>query len=164
MTVTSARKYDQGKKLFDWTKDLQNIPLLEEETFSTTIEDSNLVGNIYFSNYAKWLGRTIDLYFYKIIPEYYKKGNEEFVCLGCNIDYLGEAMPFDKIRVRMYLDGLYQYGMDLHFEFFLVEDSQIKRKLAYARYSAIWAKWENQSMRAINLPPGITGILYELRN
>ena len=161
----SVGKLDRGKKLFDLGKKLRGTILLNEEIFSTTIEDSNLVGNIYFSNYAKWLGRTNDLYFYKLIPEYYKGGDEEFICLSCDIDYLSEAMPFDKILVKMYLETLYQGGADFHFEFYLIENNQKRRKLAYARYNAAWMKWRNQSNHTVvNLPPGIIKRLKNLRD
>src|SRR5208283_1720289 len=46
--------------------------LLQTEIFQTTLEDSNLIGNIYFANYSKWLGRTADMFFYRLMPDAFK--------------------------------------------------------------------------------------------
>ncbi len=94
--------------------------LINEELFKTSLEESNLVGNIYFANYAKWLGKTRDLYFQKIAPNYFKGIGEEgeFLALNCDIDHLQEAMPFDLIVVRMYIDSVYENGFDLFFRIF----------------------------------------------
>ncbi len=36
----------------------------------TSLEDANIVGNIYFANYYAWQGRVRDRYFYGLIPEF----------------------------------------------------------------------------------------------
>ena len=148
---------DIGSKIFSSKDSIKNKHKLYEEVFPTSMENSNLIGNIYFANYAEWLGTVRDLYIYKIIPQYYvglgEKG--ELVCLNCDIDHLNEGMPFDRILVQMYLDTLYECGMDLHFEFFLLDGKNIKKKLAFAKHRAVWMKWQDQKPVIIKLPPEI---------
>ena len=78
------------------------------------------------------------------MPSFYTGLGEkgEIMCLTCDIDYLNEAMPFDKIFVYMYLETIYECGVDLRFEFFLLDKSVIKKKLAYAKHKVIWVKWD----------------------
>jgi len=139
--------------VLDWRAKLRGAPLLRNDVFSTTIEDSNLVGNIYFSNYPKWLGRVCDSYFYGIIPQYYKNGNGEFVCGNCQINFLGEAMPFDKILVKMYLSAVYECGVDINFEFYLIDNDYIRHKLAYAQFQAAWVTWSHSKGRMVTQLP-----------
>ena len=103
-----------------------------------------------------------DGYFYKIIPKYYtglgEKGDP--ICINCSIDHLNEAMPFDRILVVMYLSALYECGMDLHFEFFILEEGSIKKKLAYAKQKVVWMVNEKDSKSSVkNLPTEVIKVL-----
>ena len=46
-------------------------------------------------------------------------------------------MPFDQIEVVMALRGLYERGLELHFDFYKVEGGQ-SVKLATGQYQASW--------------------------
>lgn len=130
----------RGRKLFDYAS---NKLFIAEERFKTTLEDSNLVGNIYFANYPKWLGRVIDSYFYKLIPDYFSGIGQrgELLCLNCEIEHLREAMPFDNIVVCMYLERLFECGMDMYFEYYkLRDDKSLREKLSFAYASLVWVK------------------------
>ncbi|MCP4716512.1 MAG: hypothetical protein GY868_15435, partial [Deltaproteobacteria bacterium] len=80
-------------------------PTLLSQLMETSLEDANIVGNIYFANYYAWQGRVRDRYFYDLIPEYFRGTGEkgELICLSCRVDHLREAMPFDRVEVRMAL-------------------------------------------------------------
>ena len=132
-----------------------------EEVISTTLEDSNLLANIYFSNYAKWLGKIRDNYFCSFIPEYFKNSDsaKEMLCLDCKIDYLAEAMPFDKILVRMCVDRAYEFGLDLYFEYFLTKDLEIIRKLGYATQRVLFVAWEGGVPMPIRIPQEVMGLI-----
>src|SRR5439155_20290205 len=87
-----------------------NRALLREDVFETTLEESNLVGNIYFGNYYLFHGRTRDHFFREAAPDYYRGTGErgELRCVYCRIDHLREAMPFDRIAIRLSLDALHE--------------------------------------------------------
>jgi acyl-CoA thioesterase FadM len=148
------RKLALGEELINYTK--QKCELMEY-TFDTSLENSNLVGNVYFANYAKWLGVVGDLYFYKIMPNFYRGigANGEFICLNCEVDHLTEAMPFDRVLIKMYLNKVFEKGLDLDFEFFIFKDSKIIRKLAVARQRIIWVKRGRRGLEADFLPSEI---------
>jgi len=142
-----------GEKILSFKK--MNRRLLHTEVFQTTLEDSNLIGNIYFANYSKWLGRTVDMFFYRLIPDAFKGTGAygEFLCLDCEIEHLREAMPFDKVIVKMYPEAIYECGMDLYFEYFRLNKDSSETKLAYARFKTAWIKRESDSnLNVIALP------------
>jgi acyl-CoA thioesterase FadM len=144
-----------GKKVLSLSIEDQRKCLLHQEVFQTTLEDSNLIGNIYFANYSKWLGRTVDLFFYDLIPEVFKGTGDkgELLCLNCEIEHLREAMPFDKVIVKMYLDTLYESGLDLYFEYYRLNIDSSETKLAIARFKAIWVKRKNNSIPETEMLP-----------
>ena len=126
-------------------KDCENKKfILTELKIPTSLEESNLVGNIYFSNYSIWVGRTIDSLFYKLWPKMYtsNESNSEFVCKRFKIDHLNEAMPFDLIIVRMFLDKLYSNGLVLHSEIYLSNG----KKLAVTKTFLLWVKRDKYSV------------------
>jgi enediyne polyketide synthase len=140
---------------------IKNRTLLKEYEITTSLCDSNLVGNIYFANYSKWLGRNRDSYFYSILSDYYKGIGEkgEFLCVNCNIDHLGEAMPFDTILVKMFLEKIYENGMDLNFEFYKEQKSQKIQKLAFARQRIVWSKRIENKIISNKIPDELIAFL-----
>ena len=73
--------------------------LMFTETFQTTLEESNLVGNVYYGNYFIWQGRVIDLFLYSLAPNFFRVSTAqgEVVSLYSHMNYMREAMPFDKV-------------------------------------------------------------------
>ncbi|MFZ5773166.1 MAG: SDR family NAD(P)-dependent oxidoreductase, partial [Thermodesulfobacteriota bacterium] len=136
----SLKKADFGDKLYQETAGpLKVSSLLREVSIHTSLEDANLVGNIYFANYYKWQGRTRDNFFKKIAPEFYlgEKGGE-WRCIHCKVNHLNEAMPFDRIVIRMHRNAVYERGLELYFDYFRVKPDGTHQKLAYGVHKAIW--------------------------
>ncbi|MGK7878136.1 MAG: SDR family NAD(P)-dependent oxidoreductase [Xenococcaceae cyanobacterium] len=133
-------------------------PLLGEQTFETTLEDANLVGNVYFSNYYMWQGRIRDRAIYEMYPESFRgTGTQgQLRCLRTRVNHLREAMPFDPIYVRMSLRTLYERGINLFFEYFRVTPDGQRYKLATGEQDAVWLVEDEvgQSV-AVPLPPPV---------
>ena len=113
---------------------------LEQQEFLTSTEDSNLVGNIYFSQYYSWQARLRDHYLFTHFPDIFQWSNKgEFVCIYAEVNHLQEAMPFEIIEVSMYLYQFFTEGFTLYFEYYSVsEHGTRRRKLAHGEHSAIW--------------------------
>ena len=107
-------------------------PILHTQLMETSLEDSNIVGNIYFANYYAWQGKARDHYFYTLIPDYFRGTGErgEMICLHCKVDHLREAMPFDRIEVQMALKAVNKCRARLYFEYFKLEHKYPPLKLA----------------------------------
>ncbi len=151
------RGSDIGKEVPIQGRHSRGDILLREDVVRTSLEDSNLVGNIYFSNYAKWLGRTRDHYFRELMPKHYQgKGeNGEFICLHCDVYHLMEAMPFDRVKIRMHLKKAYESGLDLYFEFFKLLDDGKEIKIVHARHQVVFGAVLEGSFISRKLPVNI---------
>ncbi len=139
--------------------------LLRSEAFQTTLEESNLVGNVYYGNYFIWQGRILDLFLYSVAPEYLRVSNPrgEIVCLYSRMDYLREAMPFDKIRVFLYVKSVSQFGAVFNFEFFREQADGSMEKLHVGQQEVAWmTRLENGTPVTANWPSKVIQALTEM--
>jgi enediyne polyketide synthase len=129
--------------------------LLAERSFSTSFEESNLVGNIYFSNYFVWQGRVRDNFLHQVIPELLRgtDAQGELLCTFSSMNYLRESMPFDEIHVVMRAQRVYTCGMDLEFSFFRGAPGQGMEKLAVGLQKVLWTQRVGGKLTAGPLPP-----------
>ncbi len=86
------------------------------------------------------MGLVREIYFYRLTPNCFKNfGRDgEWVCLECSIDHLSEAMPYDVIRVEMRLNTICRCGLELLFDYYLIENGQPSRKLAHGKHKMAW--------------------------
>ncbi len=115
--------------------------LIFTEVFQTTLEEANLVGNVYYGNYFIWQGRAIDLFLYSLAPQYFRVSTAqgEVIPLYSHMNYMREAMPFDKVRVHLYLQQMTECGAVFNFEFFRELPNQELEKLHTGAQEVIWA-------------------------
>lgn len=132
---------DLGKTLYEKPPGLGRGLSLWSETFPTTIEEACVVGNVYYGNYFIWQGRVRDLFLFSAAPELLRttKSEGELVCLFAEMKYLREAMPFDRIHVKLELESLQERGATFRFDFFR-ETPEGLEKLAIGRQETAWLK------------------------
>ena len=132
--------FSKASSLFTTTVSTRKQNILLRQQFLTSREDSNLVGNIYFSNYYSWQARVRDQYFaMKFSDRYSRSSSGDFVCVHAEVHHLQEAMPFEIIEVSMYLYELFAEGFTLYFEYYSVSEHGARlRKLAHGEHSAAW--------------------------
>jgi enediyne biosynthesis thioesterase len=95
------------------------------EYFHTvTFEETNVVGNVYFSNYVKWQGTCREHFLLEKTPQVIQdmENGLALVTLGCSCNYVGELRAFDKVLIAMYLISISQNKLKLKFEYFRDEN------------------------------------------
>jgi len=151
-----------GKELHRTSRGPRAGRVLLEEVFQTSLEDANLVGNIYFDNYAKWQGRVRDMFFYEAAPHLYRGGAQsgELVCRSVRVSHIREAMPFDLIYVSMGLRAVYQHGVKLEFIYYRINSDGSSEKLAFAEHEAVWVVRDGDGRpKASPLPDELAEVL-----
>ncbi|MDY7003517.1 MAG: SDR family NAD(P)-dependent oxidoreductase [Cyanobacteriota bacterium] len=138
---TSFANIQTGAIVYQSPSENRYGKLLHSEIYQTTLEESNLFGNVYYSNYFIWQGRTLDLFLYSVASEYprFSKARGELICFYTRIDFLQEAMPFDKILVLLYVKSVSECGAVFNFEFFRQEPDGKRKKLHVGQQEAMWA-------------------------
>ncbi len=82
-------------------------------------EETNLVGNVYYTHHLSWQGRCREMFLREHAPDVVGELSHG-LCLAtvrCSCEYLTELMAFDEVLVRMRLDTLLQNRMTLLFEY-----------------------------------------------
>lgn len=89
-----------------------------------SFEETNLIGNVYFSNYLKWQGICRERFLQEKAPGVLEdiQGGLALVTLSCSCNYLGELMAFDKVRICMYLVAVQQNKVKMRFEYLKVSN------------------------------------------
>lgn len=151
-----------GKVIYDFCSQSLTGKKVHQLNFATTLEDTDAVGNINFANYAILQGRIRDSFLYGLMPENYRRSNNqgEFRCINSSVEYLREAFPFENIQVILSLRKIYEQGLSFGIEYFRLTKEGDKQKLALGKHDVIWLICEeNQHYSPANLPQVLTEAL-----
>jgi enediyne polyketide synthase len=143
-----------------WTSTDEGLEsLIARQVFPTSLQDSNLVGNLYFGNYSAWQGRLRDQFLHDIAPSCFnpEKIGGQLECLSFSTHHLREAMPFDNIEASMYLKALYPGALDLWFEYHRVGTNGTREKLAVGEHRVALVSASGDPLRMISWPSNALG-------
>ena len=84
-----------------------------------SFQETNLVGNVYFTNHLAWQGRCRELFLRDHAPEVIAELSRglSLATVSCACEYFAELAAFDEVVVRMRLAELVQNRMRLVFEY-----------------------------------------------
>ncbi|NES30195.1 acyl-CoA thioesterase [Micromonospora terminaliae] len=87
-------------------------------------EETNLVGNVYTVNYARWQGRCREMFLLEHAPRVLDElsGDLELRPIESECEYLAEVSAFDEVSIRMRLRELTQTQIGLAFDIVRVRD------------------------------------------
>lgn len=128
---------------------------LHEKEFQTSQKDSNLVGNVYFSNYFVWQAEVRNDFIIKYLPSLKVSSDRGIpVCVNSEMTYLRENMPFDTVVVTMALREIRNNGMRLVFEYFKKLDDGTLQKTSFSYHDFIWSS-SGKEFKPVALPEEI---------
>lgn len=83
------------------------------------LEETNLVGNVYYANYVRWQGQCREMFLLEHAPEVLDdlRGSLRLFTLSADCEFLGELAPFDELSVRMRVSDLTQTQVGLAFDY-----------------------------------------------
>ena len=87
-------------------------------------QETNLVGNVYYTNHLAWQGRCRELFLREHAPDVLDELSRglSLATVSCSCEYFAELAAFDEIAVRMRLAELVQNRMRLAFEYWRGEE------------------------------------------
>jgi enediyne biosynthesis thioesterase len=82
-------------------------------------EETNLVGNVYYTNHVRWQGRCRELFLREHAPEVLASLSNGFALVTTKVscEYLAELAAFDELIIRMRLGSVKQNRIDMLFEY-----------------------------------------------
>jgi enediyne core biosynthesis thioesterase len=89
-----------------------------------TFQETNLVGNVYFTNHLAWQGRCREMFLRERAPEVIGELSRglSLATVSCACEYFAELTAFEEIVVRMRLSELVQNRVRLAFEYWRGEE------------------------------------------
>ena len=80
-----------------------------------SFEETNALGNVYFTNFLKWQGICRELFLKERAPELLPQlsGGMKIATLHCSCSYYWELYAFDRVVVEMYLNDSSESGKSL---------------------------------------------------
>ncbi|HET6501515.1 MAG TPA: acyl-CoA thioesterase [Amycolatopsis sp.] len=85
-----------------------------------TLDETNLVGNVYFAHYLHWQGHCREHFLAEHTPGVLtalQAGELLLVTVSCSMDYYAECFAFDEIDIAMSLRAKTGNRIDMDFEF-----------------------------------------------
>jgi enediyne biosynthesis thioesterase len=82
-------------------------------------EETNLAGNVYYTNHLRWQGRCREMFLKQHAPDILKAFEEGFVLVTISVscEYLAELSAFDEVIIRMQLGAIKQNRIQMLFEY-----------------------------------------------
>ena len=89
-----------------------------------SFQETNLVGNVYFTNHLAWQGRCREMFLRDHAPDVIGELSRglSLATVSCSCEYFAELMAFDEVTVRMRLAELVQNRIRLAFEYWRGEE------------------------------------------
>lgn len=90
-----------------------------------TLEETNLVSNVYFTNYLRWQGHCREQFLIEYAPGVFHSLTEDFalVTVSCHCDFFSELYAADMVEIRMGLGGTEGHRITMVFDYYRINDA-----------------------------------------
>jgi enediyne biosynthesis thioesterase len=89
-----------------------------------TLEETNLVGNVYFTNYLRWQGHCRELFLIEHAPGVLRalRTDLALVTVSCQCDFFDELYAAETVELRMTLGGTDGNRVTMAFDYYRAHD------------------------------------------
>jgi enediyne biosynthesis thioesterase len=125
-----------------------------------SFEETNVVGNVYFTRHVAWQGRCREMFLKENAPEILTEIARDLrlVTLRVSCDYFEELNAFDEIDVQMSLAHLRENKLGLNFNYLKID--QGRRQIAARGFQEIGCmRLAEKGLVPIKVPPSLAEAL-----
>lgn len=124
-----------------------------EHQHIVSFEETNLVGNVYYSSYISWQGRCREMFLYDNAPEIIEELSHGLALATVRVscEYYSELFAFDKVAIRMHLGALTQNRITMLFEYWRLTD-QGEELIAKGEQQVACMKRDNNQLTPTPIP------------
>jgi enediyne biosynthesis thioesterase len=121
-----------------------------------TLQETNLVGNVYYTRHLEWQGRCREMFLLEFAPETLEllRNGWALMTVRCSCEYYVELFAFDEISVRMRLASLSQNRVTMQFEYVRLRDGR-EDLTARGEQQVASMRRDGDRMVAAPFPPGM---------
>lgn len=127
-----------------------------------SFEETNVVGNVYFSNYFVWQGKCREAFLCKYASQVLDdfKAGYGMITKDASCEFHSEAFAFQNILIKMGLESLMRTGMSMTFEYYREEGSELVL-LAQGKQTTMWV---NPQHKVSIMPDYLYGAIEKYTN
>lgn len=129
-----------------------------------SFEETNLLGNVYFTHLFRWQGKCRELFLREQVPELLDQlGNNLYLVTSrSSCDFLAEAFAFDEISVRMSLSDLSQSRITMGFDYVRLKNGK-EELIARGEQQVVCMRKNGSRTEAAEVPPALKTALERYR-
>ena len=134
-----------------------------EYKYVVSFEDTNLVGNVYFTNFFKWQGKCREFFIKDNAPillEKIEKNELVFITINCSCQFLAELKAFDEVLILMSLESSQNNRIKMSYEYFKIENN-FNKKVAIGTHEIGCFRRVKGELEPIEVPDDFIKILQE---
>jgi len=122
-----------------------------------SFEETNLVGNVYYTNHLGWQGRCRELFLREHAPDIIPQLSTglSLATVRCSCEYFAELNAFDEVLVRMSLGALVQNRISLDFEYFRPAGNGQQELVARGQQEVACMKRDGTRLIPTPVPPSL---------
>ncbi|WP_324192819.1 acyl-CoA thioesterase [Nocardia transvalensis] len=96
-----------------------------EMSHTVGLEETNLVGNVYFVHYFRWQGRCREMFLLEHASDVLEELHRDLklFTIKCDCEYFAELTAFRRLVIRMTLVDLTQTQIEFEFAYLEIEDN-----------------------------------------
>ena len=123
-------------------------------------EETNLVGNVYYTNYLRWQGRCREMFLREYAPEVLTELRSDLKLFTLKVDceFFAESTAFDELVIRMWLAELAQTQLELAFDYLRVDGAD-ERLIARGRQRIACMRGPNGHTEPTRVPTALVRAL-----
>jgi enediyne biosynthesis thioesterase len=120
------------------------------------LDETNVVGNVYFAHFVRWQGRCREMFLAERAPGVIDELGDglKIYTLGCSCEYLAEVFAFDEIAIRMRLAELTQTQVAFTFEYVRLRGGA-EELVASGQQRVLCMRAGDRGLRPARVPPSL---------
>ena len=125
------------------------------------LDETNIVGNVYFSHYLRWQGRCREMFLYEHVPQLaYALGRGlTLATTRVSCSYYQELSAFDEVRIRMSVGSMTRSRLTMLFSYFRVLPSGEEPLVAEGEQEIVCVQRLGTGAQLIPLPEALRDAL-----
>ncbi|MGP4024114.1 acyl-CoA thioesterase [Actinomadura sp. 3N407] len=128
-----------------------------EYVHTVSFEETNAIGNVYFTHYLRWQGRCREQFVHEQAPMVLDELAEgvAMVTTRCSCEYLAELTAFDRVAVRMRAGDVTQNRLTLLFDYVRLTQVEQEQLVARGEQQLAWMRRDGERLVPHRVPSGL---------
>ena len=118
------------------------------------LDETNVVGNVYFAHFVRWQGRCRELFLRERVPDLIAELGDglKIFTLTSSCEYLAEVFAFDEISIRMRLAELTQTQVAFTFDYVRLR-GEVEEPVASGQQRVLCMRAGDGGLTPARVPP-----------